>query len=391
MKYTRLIVGIIVVFSALWIIVGEQMAGASADAVVNARVVTLRSDVAGQLELPERALGSHVTKGETLFSISNPLVDSVHLNDLLRERDDAVAAQAQTIAALAATKAIQKSLLERTDIFRNARLQELQTQLDHAKARLALLEGGTGPSAEEQRTVDAVGAANDKRVPGEPVTHALALDHAREQVDLLQIALDTAKQHVFLGDGYNDAPYSEQRTVELASQIATLEAQQGDDAARLAALDQRIAREHLRVNGLNGGDTASPVDGLYWQVLQANGVTVQQGDPVLRLVDCRSTMVTLSVTERVYNTLHIGEAASFRMLGESRLFDATVGRLAGSGAATVYNDLAVAPSPKHLQRFDVTLLVPGLVADPELGCAIGRTGRAFFDRRPLDWLRSWFE
>jgi hypothetical protein len=23
-----------------------------------------------------------------------------------------------------------------------------------------------------------------------------------------------------------------------------------------------------------------------------------------------------------------------------------------------------------------------------LGCAIGRTGRAFFDTRPLDWLRE---
>ena len=70
------------------------------------------------------------------------------------------------------------------------------------------------------------------------------------------------------------------------------------------------------------------------------------------------------------------------------VFDASVARLAGSGAATVYEHLAVAPSQKHLERYDVLLLVPGLAADPEIGCIIGQTGRAFFDRRPLDLFRG---
>lgn len=65
-------------------------------------------------------------------------------------------------------------------------------------------------------------------------------------------------------------------------------------------------------------------------------------------------------------------------------------RLAGAGAATVYRNLAVAPSSKHLERYDVTLLVSGLKDDPELACAVGRTGRVFFERRPLDWLRRLF-
>lgn len=115
---------------------------------------------------------------------------------------------------------------------------------------------------------------------------------------------------------------------------------------------------------------------------------MQRGDAVARLLDCGSTLVTLSVTESVYNTLNVGDAALFRLRGETGNFDATVLRLAGAGAATFYRNLAVAPSQKHLERYDVTLLVPGLAADPELRCAIGRTGRVFFDRRPLDWLRS---
>ena len=67
---------------------------------------------------------------------------------------------------------------------------------------------------------------------------------------------------------------------------------------------------------------------------------------------------------------------------------ANLARLAGSGAETVYRNLAVAPSQRHLQRYDVAVDVPGLAEDAGLACAIGRTGRVFFAARPLDWLRG---
>jgi hypothetical protein len=118
---------------------------------------------------------------------------------------------------------------------------------------------------------------------------------------------------------------------------------------------------------------------------------VQRGDPLLRLIDCSATLVTLSVTERVYNGLTIGQNAKFRLGGTSDVFDATISRLAGSGAATVYRNLAVAPSQRHLERYDVTLIVPGLREMGTEGCLIGRTGRAFFDTRPLDGLRNLFQ
>jgi hypothetical protein len=64
-----------------------------------------------------------------------------------------------------------------------------------------------------------------------------------------------------------------------------------------------------------------------------------------------------------------------------------VARLAGSGTETIYRSLAVGPSAEHLKRFDVAVAVPALAADPELACAVGRTGRVIFAGRPLDGLR----
>ncbi|WP_375688280.1 HlyD family efflux transporter periplasmic adaptor subunit [Pseudooceanicola sp. LIPI14-2-Ac024] len=387
MKYARLLIGLIVILVAVWIIVGEQMSGASADAVVNAPVVTVRSDVAGTLDMPDRSYGARVAQGEVLATVTDGLVDTIRLNDLILEHELAKAEAARLSADIDATQTVRTELVDRSETFRDERLAELRTRLDHARIRLALLDDGDFPDDADQRLIDGL-ADLQGRVPGEPLVDALVLDHARERVEVLEIALNAAEAGVFLGDGYNDSPNAAQRATELDTVISGQQSALAAAQARIGAIQARIDRERVRVNALRGGEMSAPVNGLYWEVLQADGVTVQRGDPILRLVNCDRVMVTLSVTERIYNDLRIGQAATFRLEGQSEVFDATVARLAGSGAATVYDHLAVAPSQKHLERFDVMLQVPGLATDPEAGCLIGQTGRAFFDRRPLDWLRG---
>jgi multidrug resistance efflux pump len=385
MKYGRLIFGIVAVITALWIIPGEQMSGASADAVVNAPVVTVRAPVAGHLQMPARQLGSRVGQGEVLASIQDPIVDRVRLDDLLMEARLEAAAEAQIAALLSETQSVRKDLAEQTRSDRARRLEELRVHLSHAEARLTILEAGGITPENEDQLLNAVAQDTD-RLPGEPRLDALVLDHARERVDVLEIALRAAEESVLLPDG-NDA---EHRLLEQDKEIALLTSRLAEAQERSAAVRERADRERIRVNGLTGGDLQAPVEGLFWEVLEADGVTVQRGDPLLRVVDCQATMVTVSVTERVYNSLTVGQAATFRLGGTSEVHDATISRLAGSGAAAVYGNLAVAPSQRHLERYDVALIVPALRQAGADGCMIGRTGRAFFDTRPLDGLRSLF-
>lgn len=386
MKYGRLIIGIVAVITALWIILGEQMSGASADAVVNAPVVTVRAPVAGNLQMPARQLGSRVSRGEVLASLQDPIVDRIRLDDLLMEARLEAAAEAQIAALLSETQSIREDMAEQTRSDRARRLEELREHLSHAEARLTILEtGGVTLENGDQQLLDAV-AQDADRLPGEPRLDALVLDHARERVDVLRIALRAAEENVFLRDG-NDAG---QHLWELDKDIAILASHLAEAQERSAAVRERADRERIRVNGLTGGDLQAPVDGLFWEVLEADSVTVQRGDPLLRLVDCQATLVTVSVTERVYNGLTVGQAATFRLGGTSEVLDATISRLAGSGAAAVYRSLAVAPSQRHLERYDVALIVPALRQAGPKGCMIGRTGRAFFETRPLDGLRNLF-
>ncbi|AZL60653.1 HlyD family secretion protein [Tabrizicola piscis] len=384
MRYFRLLLGVLVIAGTIWIIIGEQMSGASADAFVNARLATVRAPVAGRLTIPERPLGSSVGAGEELGTVADSLADAIRLNDLVMEEAIAEAELAAVRARLDTVDDQIEPLSLRLSAYTGARVAEIEARLAHARDRLALLESGTQveTNLSDLAAGAQLGEGSDPRLPG------LALTYARERVAVLEIALDAARNGVFLGDGYNDAPYSEQRRAEMVTLRDGLAADVDLGSARLVAIKTRIAQEQVRASALGRAALIAPASGVIWEALAADGEVVQRGQDVWRLVDCGSVIVSLSVTESIYNSLQIGDAAVFRLSGDGRSFPATVLRLAGSGARTIYDNLAVAPSQKHLERHDVTLLVPALRDDPSLYCLVGRSGRVFFDRRPLDLVRN---
>jgi biotin carboxyl carrier protein len=387
MRIGRLILGLVIIAFALWVIVGEQITGVSSDAVINARLTTLRAPIAGRVDMPFRPFGARVVRGEEMATVTDTMTDTSRMNDLLLENDLAKTEAARLVGLADATRASMDTLRKRGETYNKERVAELELRLKHARERLALLEGGYAPDAGAAQ-LDSLadqglsGNSGDSALPG------MALSYARERVDVLEIALDAARQGVFLGDSYNDAPVSQQRLAELQTTMANLTAESAAAITRLAAVETRLKAERLRVVQLGSTSLNANANGVLWEVLAADGETVQRGQDVVRLMDCDTHIVTLSVPDIVYDRIRVGQIARFRLNNESEVYQGTVTRIAGSGAATIYENLAIAPSQKHLERFDVTLLVPALREDPALRCSVGRTGRAFFESRPLDWLRS---
>ncbi|TDK31726.1 HlyD family efflux transporter periplasmic adaptor subunit [Rhizobium deserti] len=393
MKSLKVIVGLALVAVALFVIVEEQLAGASADAFINAQVTTLKAPIAGRLDLEQRPLGAQVKKGDPIGSIDDPLADDLRLLDLLREQDET---QAEVIRLEQALAGLVRSIGQwqtRAAIYKQERRNQLQ-----AEARSA---GSLTDAAAARSKYADFGLRRSTRLSERGVTTGEALEQAQSLAELSRlelrnateeaaetlIALSAADKGVFLGDGYNDSPYSEQRISELDVQRIELDAQLQARKAMLMAVGRRIAAERLRVNELSASSLESHVNGLLWTYLSASGETVQRGQNVLTLIDCDSAIVTLSVSESVYNRIGVGSSATFRLTGDGSTMAGTVIRLAGAGAASIYQNLAISPSEQHLQRFDVALDVPALREDPQLRCLVGRTGRAFFESRSMDWLR----
>ncbi|MEE4016035.1 HlyD family efflux transporter periplasmic adaptor subunit [Roseibium sp. FZY0029] len=394
MRILRLLLAGLVIITAGFVIAGEHLSGTSADAVINARLTTVRAPTAGRLTLEHRLLGSSVSDGEQLGSINDPLVDNIHLYELIRQKAFAKAEVGRLTNMVAAIEQSVNDLQARSERYQRQRILQLEAELRALTFEIGAAEArGDEAEAAFKRSKQLTDrglepSASFERIRATQRVAAQDLEGARQRAAVVEIELQAARNGTFLGDGYNDAPYSEQRISELTLEQSEKQALLTAEKAKAEALDNRINVERLRVNRMTSSKLISNVNGTIWEVLAANGETVERGEPLMRLVNCSSAIVTLSVAESVYNRLKIGDLAKFRVSNDQKVLDGTITRLAGSGAETIYRNLAVAPSERHLQRFDVTLLVPTIREDPALACAIGRTGRVFFEARPLDFLRN---
>lgn len=396
MKALKILAGLSLLAICLFVIAGEQLSGTSADASVNARITTVSAPISGQLQYVNRPLGAKVTIGSPLVTIRDPLVESAQLQELLAQ---AQTLQAEDIALVKQLQAIESKidqLEKRSRNYSEERERQLETLLQAQKAKTSSAEAKLRYSQlalERSTGLDGRGVETSSTLNNKELLAAIArheLENAKAEEAAASVMLQAARRGLFLGDGYNDEPYSQQRLSELEVEQTRLSAQHTENLRRKAILEGRISGERQDVARHETQSLDANVNGLIWTYLASRGETVQRGEQLMQLVDCDSVMVTLSVSENVYNSLQLGAHAVFRMNGGSQLLSATVIRLGGAGASALYKHLAVAPSERHLERYDVTLDVPVLRENSEFYCRIGRTGRVFFQARPLDWFRSFW-
>jgi multidrug resistance efflux pump len=393
MKLLSIIAGLVLLIVGGYVLIGEHLAGISIAATVNARITTLRAPIEGRLALRGANIGTRIAHNQTVASLADDRIDNTRLADLKyaeegvkadlakiqSQRDDLIQAR-ETLSAHAAN-------------YRTGRIEQLGARLAEAKAvREAVLSrvrehGNALKRARELSERGVQTAANLDRAQSSEEIAQEDLKAATQRIAYLTIELEAARTDTFLGDSYNDAPYSLQRIRELDLRIAELNTDEGHLTAKLKQTQERVAEEIRRLNKLTAAELAAPADGLLWEYLANTGEVVRKGQDLVKLVDCTTVMITAAVNERLYNTLRQGDPAQFRLLGSSEVFDAVVTRLGGTGAAALYANLAIGPTPDHLKRYDVTLSAPMLARSTTTACAVGRTGRVVFSDSPLAAVR----
>ena len=393
MKAFRIVVGLLLLVGGLYALIGEHFAGTSADATVNARINVIRAPIEGQVNLAVRSIGARVNAGELVADITDERFDTARLIDLERDRDNQqielkrIAAQKHAIGKARAGFAAQLDDYQKGRVSQiEARIAEARASQDAASARLREADSSLKRANDlSDRGVQTM--ANLERARAAYDVAQQELESARQRGNYLVTELGSARSGVFIGDSYNDAPFSSQRVRELDLRLAELASEQEQIEARIAGFEKQIRTERLRVNKLTSAVLTARVAGMAWDFLVDDGEYARRGQDLVKLVDCNSLVVTASVVESLYDSLSIGTLVQFRLFGDERVFDGTVTRLGGSGAAGLYANLAVGPSAEHLERFDVTVSVPDLSSQPDLACAIGRTGRVIFSSGPIATMR----
>ncbi|WP_271540139.1 HlyD family secretion protein [Bradyrhizobium sp. CCBAU 45321] len=390
----------------MYIIIGEHFAGTSADATLNARLYIVRAPIEGKVTLAVQSIGARISPGALIAELTDQRFDTARLLELDRDRTnqqielDRLDGQREALSASRSRFDVQSTDYQRGRVRQiEARIAETKAAQDAAATRLRQADAEFR-RANELSTRGVQTAAHLDRARATYDVAQQELESAQQRVKYLETELTSARDGIFIGESCNDAPSSAQRIRELEQRLAELNVDKEQVKARIVQLDRQIAAERLRVNNLSFATLNASVIGLVWDILVDDGQYARRGQDLVKIVDCSTLIVTAGVSESLYDRLSVGTAVQFRLFRDDRIFngtitrfrddrifDGTITRLGGSGAASLYTNLVVGPSAQHLQRFDVTVTVPDLAGEADVGCAIGRTGRVIFTAGPIAQFR----
>ena len=381
-RFLKTALGLALVIAAGWMPMQRLFQVSSVEAVVNARVVTVRSPIGGTVAVDQHntGVGENVAAGALLVTVSDARVDNSRLNAAIEARAAAREERKAFAAKLINLRDVQANLRAQLDAFRQSRLRQIEAEMTEADARIEA-------ALAEQLRAEAIRSRQSALVQSGSAAQAVMDDASRDmsvatatikeaqaRKAALAVERDALNSGTFLGDDYNDQPRSAQQLEEVAQQIAATEAETErlDASIERAAAD--IARQQQALALASEARLDAPVSGRVWEVLTAPGEQVAAGQPLFSLLDCSQAVVTASVSEAVYNSLSVGMPATFTYREGGAPLRGKVAQL--SGVASASSNFAILPSALTKEPYRVTISLDGLSRDGS--CEVGRTGRVIF-------------
>ena len=354
----------------------------SVEAVVNARLMTLRSPIAGEVvaSTTDLAASDALAQGSTLLRIVNPRADRGRLDELEQTLGRLASQRATLSSKLASAQTAEADLDRQAEAFRlgrieqlTARAAELESQITVAIARREEAAAAYARAETLARTGNVTAAEFDRL--SREVTIAKGTETStRHRLTAATVELAAARNRIFLGDSYNDRPSSVQRGDEMRQRIADLSSELAGLDAETKQLEAALATTRARYQAQSDVAMTLPVTGRIWEAMVSPGEQVRVGQDLARLIDCSTAVVTANVTESVYNRLSVGSSARFVPADGGSDLQGKVVNL--TGRATAAANLAIEPAALSKEPYRVTVSVPDLGTGQV--CAVGRTGRVVF-------------
>jgi multidrug resistance efflux pump len=360
----------------------------SLEGTVTSPLVTIRSPIDGVVTAKATTIGASVRPHEALF-----VIEAHQLDTRLRAELEAklAAAQQQTLVIdrkIAEPTTLRTQLQARNQVHREATLARLDALIGETTADLnrgkAVMER-TQHEVSRSKTLSTKGLIAQTTLDDA----VLADQHERFDVERLTAALKrlavertAAKNGLLLGEGYGDAPYSQQRIDELATRLIEAKAERDSVQQTQQELASRLSEEQRREAQMRTYTVNVPMSGLVWNLhISADGV-VARNSPLADVVDCQRAFVEATVPERRYDHVQMGETVHVKLLGNRQNIPGTIQSLREPSAVVNRESLAAWLSP-HRTTEAMTVSV---ALDPEAlqqvsqgVCQVGRSAKVYFD------------
>ena len=368
----------------------------ASSAFVNAEIMQVTAPIAGRLarDLPRK--GDFIEHDSTVVLIQTLSRDQGPLFHLTSEHTRAEESAQLARKQLAEIAVVDQNLAKRAQIYRDGMIARLKSERDEAIAEK------TGCQAEALQRRD-VGSRMERLVESGTATpirtaEAAALlqatatrcEMAVARLARIEIELTSSQDGVILGDGANDAPYSQQQRDRLLLRRQELETKVRDETSHFQQTAKEIAEETERLDRVSRFELTLPAHYVVWSVAASPGSTVTQGQTVLDLADCDHRFVAVALAEREFEKIKPGSAALVRLIGSDEWIQGQIQQVRGS-AARVDNRLLAAqvqrPDPDSI-TVEIGLPPRAAQADRNNFCNIGRIAEVRFQRMGFSFVDS---
>jgi multidrug resistance efflux pump len=387
-RRARLLLAITMIGVSAWAFFPYVAYRIAPTAFVNAELARVAAPMAGRLsrDLPRK--GDIIERTITMNLTETLSPDRRHLLDL--EQQSAVAKDRADLAKrqLAEVAKLDGELESRTSSYQSGMIEHIGQEIAEAEAEKA----GCLAEVHQRRDVGSrmeqlvkSGYASQIRTAEALATqeaNVTRCEMANAKIERFKIERNSAQTGVFLRDGANDVPYSQQQRDRLVLRRQELETEMLQQTSRQAQILAETIGERIRFDQTGHSDVLLHADHVVWSVSASPGATVTEGQTILDLADCAHRFVVVDLPEREFEQVKAGDTAAVRLIGSDDWKQGKIRQVLGSAARTDDRLLAaqIARPVSSSIAVEVELLQESSEAERNSFCNIGRMAEVRFQR-----------
>jgi multidrug resistance efflux pump len=403
-RLVRLLLALVLIVLSAWAFLPHVAYRIAPTAFVNAELVRVTAPMAGRLarDLPRK--GDIIDHSITVNVTDTLSPDRRHLLDLGQQ--SAVAKDRADLAErqLAEIGKIDRELETRIEFYRSRMIQRLSQEIVEAGAEKtgclaeARQRGDIGSRMEQLARLGYTSQICTAEGVATQEANATRCEMAEARLQRLKIEHDSAQSGVFLRDGANDVPYSQQQRDRLVLRRQDLETERQQESSRSVQLRAEVVEERNRLDRLAHSNLLLPANHVVWSVSASPGSSVTEGQTILDLADCAHRFVVVDLPERAFEQVKAGDSAAVRLIGGDEWRQGKIRQVLGSAART--DDRLLAAQVPHPTSSSITVEVELLqeesASERNSFCNVGRMAEVRFQRtgfgfadgvfRSLAWL-----
>lgn len=393
-RYSRWAFALILIGVSAWAFAPYILYRVASSAFVNASLTRITAPIPGRLAetLPK--------PGDLLDQpLSVPLIEALspdrsHLLDLQRQHVLAKRNSELVDSQLEEISALDKTMSKRVKTYHDGSVKRLEREIAETKAE----REGCLAELKQLRIVGSIMQNLTKSGLASEIRYADAL--AKEQavstrcnvadarLSRLAVEVEAARDGVFLRDGMNDVPYSEQQRDRLVLRRQELETEILKENLRASELSAAIEAERVRIQRATNYQLKFPAGHVVWSMEASPGSSVTEGQTILHLADCNRRFLAVELPERDFESIKTTDTALVRLIGDQTWYRGSVLQVRGSAARADDRLLAAQLSNIGQDKITIELKLPpeALPIASSTYCGIGRLAEVRFPRAPLAFM-----